>query len=272
MINEVRADAVERFEAFGYVHLPEAISRETSSTLFHEIDRELERAFTDTAVPPTDDDGRVGYFMPAMTPRTPTSLELMSALAPVARKLLGVDRVAPVFVDTTVFFGPTPWHTDLGIPIGFVKFGTYADRLTGDTGALRFVAGSHQPPLFDRCKAMVRRLERDERRPVEETVTTMPHVVVDTTPGDLVAIGPKVLHSTIGGKRRVQWSLPFIDVTDEDLARRFYANIFVPASRRGHDGIRQPFYDEAWLAREPELAELLHRLGAIDAATRCAQS
>lgn len=239
-------DDTERdfFETFGYLHLPAAASA-MADVLFSEIDADLAAAYPSTTEPPPDDeDGRLGYFLPAMTDRTPTSLALLEQLAPVAAELLGVEAVAPVYADATVFFGPSPWHTDIGMPIRFVKFGAYADSLDASNGALRFVPGSHTEPLNSGVRRRVRRYGAD----VEAAIAGVPHVVVPTQRGDVVAIDGKVWHATTGGTRRLQWSLPFIDITDEPLARRFYASFFVDASQRGHDGQRFPFYGESVLS------------------------
>jgi hypothetical protein len=254
---------VEFFRSFGFAAFRAAVS-DVVAPLFDEIGGELADAYGTTSDRPDSDDGVPGYFLPAMTPRTPTSLALIAALAPWAKALLRTDAVVPVYADTTVFFGATPWHSDIGMPIPFVKFGVYADDLDGTNGALRFVPGSHQEPLFSQVRAMVHRLETVEDRPPAEVAQVLPHVVVDSRRGDLIALDGKVWHATLGGSRRLQWSLPFVDASDPDLVRRFFDSFVIDAPTRGHDPARHPVYSDAFL--QTELGRTLEALGVAEVA------
>lgn len=258
---ELSAADVRAFQANGHLLLKDALGGATAP-LFDEVRAELAQAYGDTEVAPESDDGVPGYFLPAMTRRTPTSLELVESLAPVAAALLGAESVVPVYADVTVFFGSTPWHSDIGMAVPFVKFGTYADELNAGNGALRFVSGSHREPEYSRLKSAVHDLEVVRGMSIEDTAAALPHVVADSAPGDVVAIDGKIWHMTTGGGRRLQWSLPFIDATDEERARRFFDSFVIDASIRGYDGTRFPFYGEDFL--ETPLGTTLRRIGAVD--------
>lgn len=253
MIPSLAADQIDYFRTFGFLHLRGALGPAASGRLFREADAELGRCYgsTERPSPADDDDGRVGFFLPAMTGRTPTSLALLAALAPLASSLLGTAEPAPQFADLSVFFGPTDWHTDIGLPIPYVKFATYQDA-TGAHDALRFIPGSHEQPFGRRCQRMADVLpDRD-----------MPAVVVPMDQGDLIVIHGHVWHAALAGDtdRRVQWSLAYVAAEDKDLARRFYRSNVSPEDR-GHDGVEFPFYGPDWLSQGGPLVERLRLLG-----------
>jgi phytanoyl-CoA dioxygenase PhyH len=260
MIPQPTAVQVDYFRSFGFLPMPGALPAATQAELFAEAESELSRCYGSTEQPPPpDEDGREGYFLPAMTGRTPTSLALVDALEPVASALLGTPETAPVYADLTVFHGTTTWHTDIGMPIPFVKFGTYQTPLDGSTGALRFLPGSHLQPFRERCQGLTDALRAQD----------LPAAIVPMAPGDLIAIHGHVWHAAIAAEsyRRLQWSLPYISVEDEEYARRFYRSFIISPEVRGHDGAEFPFYGPEWLGTGGPLAERLLRLGAVESAT-----
>ena len=61
---------------------------------------------------------------------------------------IGVDLLGPDFIlgqtEGRSRAGDTPWHGGETYELGTVKINFYLDELTKDTGALRFVPGSHK--------------------------------------------------------------------------------------------------------------------------------
>ena len=140
---------------------------------------------------------------------------------------IGVDLLGPDFILTQTEgrarTGDTPWHGPLPAdhqPLT-VKINFYLDELTKDTGALRFVPGSHIPEDPDRYDLLRQNNDDPEFRPFGLAPSDIPCYAAETRPGDLVVFTENLLHSSFGGSPgRHQNAINFMKnpTTDEEVA------------------------------------------------------
>jgi Phytanoyl-CoA dioxygenase (PhyH) len=105
--------------------------------------------------------------------------------------------------DGNFYTGDTRWHSDgyggRGGPL-HIKIAFYLDALTGETGALRVIPGSHRvgEPFADA-------LQRDIRKGAEVwglEGNEVPAVALSTNPGDILVFNHDLKHATFGGSQR----------------------------------------------------------------------
>ena len=103
--------------------------------------------------------------------------------------------------DGNYYSGNTNWHPDGNWGQLFAaKVAFYLDPLTRDTGAIRFIPGSHQPDHFVRQKQIDvnNSLDLFGISPREFPGS----VVVETNPGDVVIFNHDLYHASFGGGTR----------------------------------------------------------------------
>ena len=125
--------------------------------------------------------------------------------------LLDDDRIDGIFAtllgedytylgsDGNFYSGDTGWHSDGGWPrpIRFYKMALYLDPLTADTGAVRFIPGSH------RYGEIYAETVQQNISSLEETYAldgpSVPAIALESQPGDLVIFNQGLKHSSWGG-------------------------------------------------------------------------
>ena len=190
--------------------------------------------------------GEGGRFLPMMCERTPTSLALLHALAPLAARLLDAP-VLPVRAKGVLYFGATGWHRDSERDLPSVGLAAYLEPLDASNGALRVRPGSHVNRIDDLAERVVR-----------------------TNPGDLIAFDEHLLHASAGGRDRRQWRVDFIadpaGAAAEASAREYYASLFAAGWEGGYDAARYPSYGPHFCASAQSWAARLGELGVLAAA------
>jgi hypothetical protein len=266
---EVTSSQLAHFETFGFVRIEGAIDSGTTAALHQELTGEMAAAFDDPTSPAGVTNGRDGFFVPLMTTRTRTSLQLLERAGPVAEGLLG-SAALPSYAEASIYFGPTPWHLDNGAPVRSVRFIVYLDELEGDAGALLFLPGSHHPDYKAAFQAYLRMFDVHDHETLVGSLVAMPTVTVPSAVGDLIILDEHVWHCSNVEAARRQWGATYVEAPKTaakgDLVRRFFGAEFQSSSHRGYDGRRHPYYDEAWLAERPELTRALESAGALAAA------
>jgi hypothetical protein len=134
---------VHEFRTFGFIVLRDYLVEHTAS-LHVEVDSALRDAYRSTYDERTID-GISGHYLPMASKLTPLSLSLIcddARLIAAAEQLLG-GPVIPECPEGVLYFSEAGWHDDDGIGVRGVKFAAYFDALSADTGALRFLPGSH---------------------------------------------------------------------------------------------------------------------------------
>jgi len=105
--------------------------------------------------------------------------------------------------DGNFYTGDTRWHSDgyggRGGPL-HIKIAFYLDALTGETGALRVIPGSHRLG-----EPFAEELQRDIRKGAEVWSlegNQIPAVALATNPGDILVFNHDLKHAAFGGSQR----------------------------------------------------------------------
>ena len=170
-------------------------------------------------------------------------------------QILGPDLVW-VTSGGNLYVGDTKWHRDATLK-GYSQIKTvlYLDPVGRDSGCMRVIPGSHQPPIH---YAMEPLLESDAKSFGVEPVD-VPCVCIETEPGDVVVINETIWHATFGGRdQRRMLSLSFVPYPRErphiDYLRRLYEAVTI------QDEPREPFFR----SERPRIRGLVERIRALD--------
>jgi hypothetical protein len=215
-------------------------------------------------------DGISGHYLPMASRLTPVSTSLVCddpRLIDAAEQLLG-GPVIPECPEGVLYFSEAGWHTDDGIGVRGVKFAVYFDDLTGDTGALRLVPGSHHPEQNARLAAYSRR--GPDRSEAE--AAAFPGYVAGTSPGDVIAFDLHAWHASFSGRDRLAWTAVYQRCPETEAERertlRSVHDSFEQAFR-GFDRTRYPVWRD-WLAgaaahpRRVSVIERMRHAGILD--------
>ena len=155
--------------------------------------------------------------------------------------------------------------------MGGVKFLAHLEPRRAGTGALRVLPGSHLPQFAERCRSY---LARDPGASGFEA-WPVPGVVLETEPGDVIAFDLFCYHSSLGGERRLAWSIEYVpwpglgDPVRLESARRAVVDT-VDFTHKGYDLERWPTWDEwasSWRTAPPSRQTAIQRLqllGVLD--------
>lgn len=199
---------IMHFRTFGYVVLRGLLSQAEADALRAEVAAELADAFGVLGTEPGPHDGISGDYLPLAVNRAPFSLSLIADdprtfLA--SAELLGTPTV-PSIGTATCFTGDSSWHTRQGPDIGGVAFWADLEQRTAETGAVRLIPGSHLPE-FERLLWQYGAIE-----PAASGFEAWdwPHVVIETDPGDVVALHLHLRMCARGGTPRLSWTIEYL--------------------------------------------------------------
>jgi hypothetical protein len=190
-------------------------------------------------------------YVPMMSETTPVSLSLLDALVEPAAEFLGRTAL-PTRAKATRYAGSTAWHRDSDLPVASIGVLAYLEPLTGPTGALRVLAGSHTASATS------------TGNPSAEIASSGRATALETTPGDLIVIDEHLWHSSAGGRGRRQWRVDFVvdpvRPGEAEIVRTYFARIYDASWDGANDHDRYPSYGahlqtsgRPWI---PRLAEL----------------
>ena len=187
------------FDAFGFLVLRGVLGSEELDTISLEFDIRLAAAQRDM----DRISNRKQLNWSNLGPDTPYLASLLEDprfLGP-AGQILG-EGVIGQFCNSNSFSGDrTEWHPDTpDLNWRGIKFGFYLQPLEADTGALRFIPGSHKEPLHSDAKRIaVRDSVAGKGDESGFTVDEIPAYVAASTPGDVVIFDNNTWHASWGG-------------------------------------------------------------------------
>ena len=196
-------DQVRQFELFGFVILRNIFTEREVATLQAEFKYGAER----TQESEGEFDGTETHTFSMLGEDTPfysSLLEDPRFYGP-ASQLFG-DDVFGLEINSYRYISNTPWHFNDGSPNihGYgpkYQFPVF-EPTRADTGALRFVPGSHKDPWQSQLTSWWP-LGRDSARSAEgmEYLDKIPCFVAEADPGDAVLFDMRLVHSTWGGSK-----------------------------------------------------------------------
>lgn len=270
MLTTAQAD---HFRTFGFTVLRGYLA-DRVSVLRAEVDAAIRDGYAATYGERVID-GISGHYLPMAARLTPVSASLVCddpRFIDAAEQLLG-GPVIPECPEGVLYFFEAGWHTDDGIGVRGVKFAIYFNELTGDTGALRLVPGSHHLEQNARLAAYSSR--RGPARSEAEAAAyqaSIPGYVAGTTPGDVIAFDLHTWHASLGGRDRLAWTAVYQRCpetgAERDRTLRSVHDSFEQAFR-GFDRDRYPIWRD-WLAdaaahpRRPGVIERMRHAGVLD--------
>lgn len=194
-------DQVKQFELFGFVVLRNIFTEDEMATLRAEFDHGATR----TQESEGEFDGTETHTFSMLGEDTPfysSLLEDPRFYGP-ASQLFG-DDVFGLEINSYRYVSNTPWHFNDGSPNihGYgpkYQFPVF-EPTRADTGALRFVPGSHKDPWQSELTSWWP-LARDSAWSAEgmEFLDKIPCFVAEADPGDAVLFDMRLVHSTWGG-------------------------------------------------------------------------
>ena len=138
-----------------------------------------------------------------LRPKTPFLATLLEdeRFFGVAQQILGEDAVG-FFSNANSFDSDrTEWHPDVVHPDWRgIKFGFYLQPLDRNSGALRFIPGSHKEPLTSDLKKVT--MKESNLGPLSKSglrVEEVPAFAAESEPGDVVLFDNHTWHASYGG-------------------------------------------------------------------------
>ena len=195
---------LQHFNTFGFVILRNALSADEVETLRDQWQRRADEA--DRFVPFAGDKSRDMIAMGDSAPFI-TALFEDDRLAGIGEQIF--DRLIGASAIAHRYVGDTRWHYDAGgYEAGGLKFAVYLDHVGADSGALRVIPGSHLQPFHDQVarfdpvgpKWSCAAATPEQAKTAREAIDTVPCVVCQTDPGDIVAFDLRTYHASRGGK------------------------------------------------------------------------
>lgn len=180
---------VNFFQAFGYVALPGLLRDEAAwitedfEDIFAHSDRPHDGTQRSCIVPFIDQRERLCTLLDH------------PAIHGLITSLLG-DDFNYLGGDGNFYTGDTPWHSDGHHTVGeYLKVAFYLDPLTRDSGCLRVIPGTH---VIDH-RHWAARNAREAKKLWGIAPEDVPHVALETRPGDVVAFNHNLMHASFGG-------------------------------------------------------------------------
>ncbi len=187
---------LNHFDSFGYLAFPGLLKEEIGW-----ITEEFEEVMANVASGKDHDGSARTIIVPTIdhSERLCTLLDDDRILG-IASTLIG-DDFNYGSGDGNFYSGDTRWHADGGYPELFaIKLAFYLDPLTGGSGSLRVIPGSHKPDSFWRTGGIDPN-EAEELWGVSPA-DTPGSVALKTDAGDLVVFDHNLKHASFGGGKR----------------------------------------------------------------------
>ncbi len=201
MLTMLTRQQVTFFETFGYLALPQAIAGEITA-----VTEAFESVWNDHPHLVHNGGGRT-IFPASFITTHPLLSSLIEhpVVCGVLDDLLGAGW-SSYGGDGSLYSGDTAWHSDAGMGTEktitrHIKILFYLDHLTGDSGALRVIPGSHQHgDAFHRL--LDEQVAGGVSGPLGLAGCDIPAQALEVQPGDLLVMDHRTKHAAFGGGRR----------------------------------------------------------------------
>jgi hypothetical protein len=209
MLNQV---TVSHFQTFGFVVLRGLLTEAELAQLREEISHAMTNGYGDGFADNADLARQPGFDMPMMSDSTPLASRLVAddpRFWQASHYLTGAPTL-PTNGEATCFLANSKWHPDMPRSVQGVKFMTYLDGCSAETGQLQVLPGSHRA---EAGSAFWDYLSQDPRRQGcfdDPDDWPVPAYGIDTEPGDVIAFHTNLLHSSVGGYRRLAWDVLYL--------------------------------------------------------------
>ena len=194
---ELSDDQKDFFETFGFLAVRQLLSADEVATMLRESNEIMEEVRGGSAF-----DGVKRQAVQPFFERRPFLHSLIAdpRILGIAEGLLGPE----IFLNVTegnLHVGDTAWHGGSGSAevLPSVKIAFYLEPLTRETGALRFIPGSHKGDFSERLNRISQRIDDADARVWGVPLDEVPSYAVETTPGDVVAFKENTYHGAFGG-------------------------------------------------------------------------
>ncbi|MBK49528.1 MAG: hypothetical protein CL768_00600 [Chloroflexi bacterium] len=165
-----------------------------------------------------------------------------SRICGVAEQLIGDDAI-PVFSNSNRWVANTPWHPDTPyLELKGVKIACYLQSVRSNSGAIRFVPGSHKSEFNEEISALLKQSNPD--------LKDVPSHVCDSDPGDIIAFDNRLYHSAIGtSEDKRQLTMNFIETPKTTNAEKENQDLkAVSIKQYSNTNAPPPHYAPEWVA------------------------
>ena len=253
---------IAHFRTFGFVVLPNLFSENETETMVAEFElgREVSIQYGNSIA-----DKRLTQWSNTH-PEFPFIAGMLEdqRFCSAAEQLLEKGFVG-AFANSNRRGGDTAWHPDHSNPsLRAFKFTTYLQPLRSDTGALRFIPGSHLQPFHNDVNCLLKENFPDrltfsvpsELNEEKDALNNIPSYPCETNPGDVVAFDMRIYHAAQGGSLdRRQLTFCYIGLPrtpDEVIATQEVSEAIAGTHRglavRDETGASRPHYHPDWIA------------------------
>ena len=251
----------KQYEVFGFLVLRSVLSRDELEVIGAEFERGLDAAHSHN--PDVGSSRQLQWSN--LSGAFPTIAALLedSRICGVAEQLLG-ESATPTFSNANRWVTDTGWHRDTPhTNLRGVKIACYLQPVDGESGALRFVPGSHEPSLNGEVDAFLSKTLPDLR--------DVPAHICESEPGDVIAFDNRLYHAAVGSSAdKRQLTMNFVErpVTPEgkveladlgNLLRAQYARLNAPTPLFGDEWVANPEGN----SRRQRIIDLLRSVGML---------
>ncbi len=226
------------YKTFGFIVLRGVFNKNELKTINTEFARGLEAAHRYN--PNVESTRQLQWSN--LNPDYPFIASLLesSHICGVAEQLIGNDAI-PIFSNGNRWVTDTEWHPDTThTSLKGVKIACYLQPVDSETGALRFIPGSHKNPLTSEISSLI--------EDINPKLKDIPAHICDSEPGDIIAFDNRLYHAAVGtstDKRQI--TMNFVETAKNPAAKR-ELNQLGDVLRKQYSrlNVPRPFFSDEW--------------------------
>ena len=228
------------YKTFGFIQIKSVLKENELKAINSEFEAGLKAARQNS--PNVKDSAQLQWSN--FKPEFPVTSGLIedSRICGVAEQLIGDDAI-PVFSNSNRWVTNTPWHPDTPyVNLKGVKIACYLQSVRSDSGALRFVPGSHKPEFNEEIFTLLKELNPD--------LNELPSHVCDSDPGDIIAFDNRLYHAAIGtSEDKRQLTMNFVETPKTENAEKENQDLGVVSTKQyANTNAFPPHYAPEWAA------------------------